>query len=234
LQRPGVAASPAHSPTALPLSLGPKKASKTRPTAAMRSAPTARKLFHPFACQLSTMLAGQPDYARCSAPLRPFGWLLLRAALHRRRRDGERQDFDGLRRVKQEIRRLRAKPDKKICRLNPVGPSSTTMICPLRSTSITLASALLRGSPPLSGASVLSVAKSIFLDGGNMRSANGLSGTSLRRCFGAPRSAIAQGRSHGRRPRREPFALRSPAIEAGHVGGGGGLIDEDKLLRIKG
>jgi len=33
----------------------------------------------------------------------------------------------------------------------------------------------------------------------------------------------------------EPFALRSPAIEAGHLGGGGGgLIDEDKLLRIKG
>jgi hypothetical protein len=32
----------------------------------------------------------------------------------------------------------------------------------------------------------------------------------------------------------EPFALRSPAIEAGHFGGGGGLIDEDKLLRIKG
>ena len=31
----------------------------------------------------------------------------------------------------------------------------------------------------------------------------------------------------------EPFALRSPAIEAGHFGGGGGLIDEDKLLRIK-
>ena len=32
----------------------------------------------------------------------------------------------------------------------------------------------------------------------------------------------------------EPFALRSPPIEAGHLGGGGGLIDEDKLLRIKG
>jgi hypothetical protein len=31
----------------------------------------------------------------------------------------------------------------------------------------------------------------------------------------------------------EPFALRSPAIEAGHLGGGGGLIDEDKLFRIK-
>jgi hypothetical protein len=31
----------------------------------------------------------------------------------------------------------------------------------------------------------------------------------------------------------EPFALRSPAIEAGHFGGGGGLIDEDKPLRIK-
>jgi hypothetical protein len=27
--------------------------------------------------------------------------------------------------------------------------------------------------------------------------------------------------------------LRSPAIEAGHFGGGGGLIDEDKLFRIK-
>src|ERR1700687_6502998 len=33
---------------------------------------------------------------------------------------------------------------------------------------------------------------------------------------------------------RPARALRSPAIEAGHVGGGGGLIDEDKLLRIKG
>jgi hypothetical protein len=32
----------------------------------------------------------------------------------------------------------------------------------------------------------------------------------------------------------EPFALRSPAIKAGHLGGGGGLIDEDKFLRIKG
>ena len=32
----------------------------------------------------------------------------------------------------------------------------------------------------------------------------------------------------------EPFALRSPAIEAGHVGGSGSLIDEDKFLRIKG
>jgi len=28
--------------------------------------------------------------------------------------------------------------------------------------------------------------------------------------------------------------LRSPAIEAGHFGGGGGLINEDKLLRIEG
>ena len=32
----------------------------------------------------------------------------------------------------------------------------------------------------------------------------------------------------------EPFALRSPAIEAGHLGGGSSLIDEDKFLRIKG
>jgi len=32
----------------------------------------------------------------------------------------------------------------------------------------------------------------------------------------------------------EPFALRRPAIEAGHLGGGGGLIDEDKSFRIKG
>jgi hypothetical protein len=31
----------------------------------------------------------------------------------------------------------------------------------------------------------------------------------------------------------EPFALRSPAIEAGHLGGGGGLIDEDKLFWVK-
>src|SRR5258708_35141959 len=33
------------------------------------------------------------------------------------------------------------------------------MACPLRSTSITLASSLLRGSPPLSGASVLSASR---------------------------------------------------------------------------
>src|SRR6266436_6862705 len=33
------------------------------------------------------------------------------------------------------------------------------MACPLRSTSITLASSLLRGSPPLSGASVLSASQ---------------------------------------------------------------------------
>src|SRR5262249_48234891 len=38
-------------------------------------------------------------------------------------------------------------------RYSPVGPSSTAMTRPLRSTSITLASSLLRGSPPLSGAS---------------------------------------------------------------------------------
>jgi hypothetical protein len=38
---------------------------------------------------------------------------------------------------------------------NPVGPSSTSIACPLRSTSITPASSLLRGSPPLSCASVL-------------------------------------------------------------------------------
>jgi hypothetical protein len=35
-------------------------------------------------------------------------------------------------------------------------------------------------------------------------------------------------------PYGEPFALRNPAIEAGHLGGGGGLIEEDKLFRIKG
>jgi hypothetical protein len=28
----------------------------------------------------------------------------------------------------------------------------------------------------------------------------------------------------------KPFALRSPAIEAGHVGGGGSLINEDEFL----
>ena len=44
-------------------------------------------------------------------------------------------------------------------RCNPVGPSSTAMTCPLRSTSITLASTLLQGSPPLSGASVLSASR---------------------------------------------------------------------------
>ena len=44
-------------------------------------------------------------------------------------------------------------------RFDPVGPSSTAMTRPLRSTSITPASTLLRGSPPLSGASVLSASR---------------------------------------------------------------------------
>src|SRR6202040_4042381 len=44
-------------------------------------------------------------------------------------------------------------------RCDPVGPSSTAMTCPLRSTGITPASSLLRGSPPLSGASVLSASR---------------------------------------------------------------------------
>src|SRR6202049_680864 len=44
-------------------------------------------------------------------------------------------------------------------RYDPVGPSSTAMTCPLRSTGITPASSLLRGSPPLSGASVLSASR---------------------------------------------------------------------------
>jgi hypothetical protein len=44
-------------------------------------------------------------------------------------------------------------------RYDPVGPSSTAMTRPLRSTSITPASSLLQGSPPLSGASVLSASR---------------------------------------------------------------------------
>ena len=44
-------------------------------------------------------------------------------------------------------------------RFDPVGPSSTAMTRPLCSTSITPASTLLRGSPPLSGASVLSASR---------------------------------------------------------------------------
>ena len=31
----------------------------------------------------------------------------------------------------------------------------------------------------------------------------------------------------------QPFALRSPTIKAGHLSGGGSLIDEDKSFRIK-
>ena len=31
----------------------------------------------------------------------------------------------------------------------------------------------------------------------------------------------------------EPFALRRPAIVSGHLGGGGGFVDEDKSFRIK-
>jgi hypothetical protein len=41
----------------------------------------------------------------------------------------------------------------------PVGSLPTAMTCPLRSTSITPASSLLQGSPPLSGASVLSASR---------------------------------------------------------------------------
>src|ERR1022692_4841836 len=44
-------------------------------------------------------------------------------------------------------------------RFEPVGPSSTAMTRPLRSTGITPASSLLRGSPSLSGASVLSASR---------------------------------------------------------------------------
>jgi hypothetical protein len=42
---------------------------------------------------------------------------------------------------------------------DPVGPRSTAMTCPLCSTGITPASSLLQGSPPLSGASVLSASR---------------------------------------------------------------------------
>src|SRR5271157_3815680 len=47
------------------------------------------------------------------------------------------------------------------CQAPPVAswPDPTSMTCPLRSTSITSASSLLRGSPPLSGASVLSASR---------------------------------------------------------------------------
>src|SRR5205807_3535134 len=41
----------------------------------------------------------------------------------------------------------------------PVGSLPTLVTCPLRSTSITPASSLLRSSPPLSGASVLSASR---------------------------------------------------------------------------
>src|SRR6266705_2876377 len=43
--------------------------------------------------------------------------------------------------------------------LLPVGSLPTAMTCPLRSTGITPASSLLQGSPPLSGASVLSASR---------------------------------------------------------------------------
>ena len=45
----------------------------------------------------------------------------------------------------------------------PVGPLPTSVTCPLRSTSITPASSLVRGSPPLSGASVLSASRVLRL-----------------------------------------------------------------------
>jgi hypothetical protein len=41
----------------------------------------------------------------------------------------------------------------------PVGSLPTSVTCPLRSTSITPASSLVRSSPPLSGASVLSASR---------------------------------------------------------------------------
>src|SRR5450755_1666768 len=43
--------------------------------------------------------------------------------------------------------------------LLPVGSLPTSVTCPLRSTSITPASSILQGSPPLSGASVLSASR---------------------------------------------------------------------------
>src|SRR6516162_1562084 len=57
---------------------------------------------------------------------------------------------------------------------------------------------------------------------------------------GLSRSAVSTSRLRSRlrgvagERKDEPFALQSPAIEAGHVGGGGSLIDEDEFLRIKG
>jgi Periplasmic binding protein len=45
----------------------------------------------------------------------------------------------------------------------PVGSLPTSVTCPLRSTSITPASSLVRGSPPLSGASVLSASRVLRL-----------------------------------------------------------------------
>jgi hypothetical protein len=58
-------------------------------------------------------------------------------------------------------------PSHEGCRLRlnigflplPVDPSQMAMVCSLRSTGVTLASALLRSSPPLAGASVLSASR---------------------------------------------------------------------------
>ena len=53
-------------------------------------------------------------------------------------------------------RRLPPSVERRAPPGEPVGPKSTAMARPLRSTTITAASTLLQGSPPLSGASVLS------------------------------------------------------------------------------
>jgi hypothetical protein len=64
-------------------------------------------------------------------------------------------------------RLIRLVPPREGCRLPlnfgflplPVDPSQMAMACPLRSTGITPASSLLRSSPPLIGASVLSASR---------------------------------------------------------------------------
>jgi hypothetical protein len=60
-------------------------------------------------------------------------------------------------------RRLPPSTERRAPPGEPVGPTSAAMTHPLRSTTVTAASSLLRGSPSLSGASVLSASRFLRL-----------------------------------------------------------------------
>ena len=88
--------------------------------------------------QAATAFRGRPSRSGEFQPKR-LGTLASSGSCHRTKAAASRRELELL--------------------LLPVGSLPTAMTCPLRSTSITLASTLLRGSPPLSGASVLSASR---------------------------------------------------------------------------